>query len=66
MTFLSKLVQVGTIFSMLALSASATSATLETSVFNPQEKSLFPVSSVLITGPTEAILVDAQFQRNDL
>ncbi|WP_233076086.1 MBL fold metallo-hydrolase [Paraglaciecola chathamensis] len=65
MTFLSKLVQAGTIFSMLALSASATSATLETSVFNPQEKSLFPVSSVLITGPTEAILVDAQFQRND-
>lgn len=26
---------------------------------------MFPVSSVLITGPKEAILVDAQFQRND-
>jgi glyoxylase-like metal-dependent hydrolase (beta-lactamase superfamily II) len=49
----------------VVVSANAVSATLETTVFNPQEKSVFPVSSVLISGPTEAILVDAQFQRND-
>lgn len=65
MKFLSKLVQAGAMFAIVTLSANAASTTLETTVFNPQEKSVFPVSSVLITGPTEAILVDAQFQRND-
>ena len=34
-------------------------------VFNPGEASLFPVSSILVTGPEEALLIDAQFQRND-
>lgn len=38
---------------------------LEIQVYNPQDKSLFPVTSSLITGPTEAILIDAQFQKND-
>ena len=65
MTFLSKLIQASTLATMMAVSANAVSATLETSVFNPQQKSMFPVSSVLISGPTEAVLVDAQFQRND-
>jgi len=65
MKFLSKLVQAGALSGMVALSTHAVSATLETAVFNPQQKSTFPVSSVLITGKTEAILVDAQFQRND-
>lgn len=65
MKILSKLVPVAAMFSMVALSLNAISATLETTVFNPQDKSTFPVSSVLITGPKEAILVDAQFQRND-
>lgn len=65
MTFLSKLIQAGVLALTVGVSANAASATLETTVFNPQEKSMFPVSSVLITGPTEAILVDAQFQRND-
>ncbi|MDP5032631.1 MAG: MBL fold metallo-hydrolase [Paraglaciecola sp.] len=65
MTFLVKLIQAGALSSLLLSSANAVSATLQTTVFNPQEKSTFPVSSVLITGPTEAILVDAQFQRND-
>ncbi len=65
MTFLSKLIQASTLATMMAVSANAVSATLETSVFNPQQKSTFPVSSVLISGPTEAVLVDAQFQRND-
>ena len=65
MKFLSKLVQATALSGMVALSANAVGATLETTVFNPQDKSTFPVSSVLITGKTEAILVDAQFQRND-
>ncbi|CAI3798573.1 MBL fold metallo-hydrolase [Rheinheimera sp. MM224] len=65
MKFLSKLVQASALSGMVALSANAVGAPLETTVFNPQDKSTFPVSSVLITGKTEAILVDAQFQRND-
>ncbi len=52
------------ISSILPLSA-AVAAELETQVFNPGAKSLFPVSSTLVTGPTEAILIDAQFQRDD-
>lgn len=65
MKIFSKLIPTGALLAMAALSANAISATLETTLFNPQEKSMFPVSSVLITGPKEAILVDAQFQRND-
>jgi glyoxylase-like metal-dependent hydrolase (beta-lactamase superfamily II) len=38
---------------------------LDFHVYNPQEKALFPVTSTLITGPNEAILFDAQFQKND-
>ncbi|MDO5069793.1 MAG: MBL fold metallo-hydrolase [Neisseria zoodegmatis] len=33
--------------------------------FNPQESSIFPVSSVIVEGDKEVLLVDAQFQRND-
>ncbi|EIK47051.1 beta-lactamase domain protein [Cellvibrio sp. BR] len=61
----STLIKAGAFFAMVTGAAQALSATLETTLFNPQEKSMFPVSSVLITGPKEAILVDAQFQRND-
>ena len=38
---------------------------LEIDVYNPGEDSTFPVSSVLVTGEREALLIDAQFQRND-
>ncbi|EGM77396.1 Zn-dependent hydrolase, glyoxylase [Rheinheimera sp. A13L] len=65
MQFLSRLVQAGALLGMMSIAANAFSAPLQTTVFNPQQKSTFPVSSVLITGKTEAILVDAQFQRND-
>lgn len=44
---------------------SAALAPLQFEVYNPQEKSMFPVTSTLITGPKEAILFDAQFQKND-
>ena len=43
----------------------AQAAELKIQVFNPGEKSLFPVSSTLVTGPKEAVLIDAQFQRDD-
>lgn len=38
---------------------------LSLDVYNPGENSIFAVSSEIITGPTEAVLIDAQFQRND-
>ncbi|RJT39447.1 MBL fold metallo-hydrolase [Rahnella woolbedingensis] len=47
-----------------SLSAHAASA-LKMDVYNPGEKSIFPVSSEIITGEKEAVLIDAQFQRND-
>ncbi|WDD96529.1 MBL fold metallo-hydrolase [Burkholderia sp. FERM BP-3421] len=45
--------------------AADAAAPLHISVYNPGEKSLFPVSSEIVTGRTGAILIDAQFQRND-
>lgn len=33
--------------------------------YNPQQNSIFPVSSVIVEGDNELLLVDAQFQRND-
>ena len=47
-------------------SAYATAAdTLTMEVYNPGEKSVFPVSSEIISGKHEVALIDAQFQRND-
>lgn len=43
----------------------ATAAPLHLEVYNPGEKGIFPVSSAIITGAHEAILIDAQFQRSD-
>lgn len=34
-------------------------------VYNPGLNSVFPVSSEIISGPTEVALIDAQFQNND-
>ncbi|MDF4405723.1 MBL fold metallo-hydrolase, partial [Vibrio parahaemolyticus] len=34
-------------------------------VYNPGHNSVFPVSSEIISGPTEVVLIDAQFQNND-
>lgn len=50
-------------FSAPAIAGNAQPLTI--GVFNPGSKSLFPVTSTLIEGPTEAILIDAQFQRDD-
>lgn len=38
---------------------------LKIDTFNPGTASIFPVSSSLISGENEVILIDAQFQRND-
>jgi len=50
---------------VLLLSSAAFAADLTITSFNPNEGSLFPVSSSLIEGPSELILVDAQFEKDD-
>lgn len=49
----------------LGLSAIAQAAPLTLEVYNAGEKAIFPVSSTIVSGEHEAILIDAQFQRND-
>ena len=43
------------------LSGAALASPLTVTVYNPGEKAIFPVSSSLVTGDKEAILIDAQF-----
>ncbi len=43
------------------LSGAALASPLSVTVYNPGEKAIFPVSSSLVTGDKEAILIDAQF-----
>lgn len=38
---------------------------LDIDVYNPGAKGIFPVSSEIISGSTEVVLIDAQFQRSD-
>ncbi len=40
-------------------------APLTIDTYNPQEKGIFAVSSTLVSGPTEAVLFDAQFSVKD-
>lgn len=47
------------------LSTAALAADLKISDYNPGTNGLFAVSSSLIEGPSEVILVDAQFERDD-
>ncbi|MEB6336710.1 MBL fold metallo-hydrolase [Serratia rhizosphaerae] len=55
-----------TLTGVVAVSTYASAAdTLTMEVYNPGEKSVFPVSSEIISGPHEVALIDAQFQRND-
>ncbi len=56
--------------SMTALTLSlafgtAAAADLNIEVYNPGEDSMFAISSELISGPKEMVLIDAQFQTND-
>lgn len=50
-------------FAAAAQAAGAAPLTLE--VYNPLDKGMFPVSSVIVTGAKEAVLIDAQFKRSD-
>ncbi|WP_343596170.1 Vmh family MBL fold metallo-hydrolase [Acinetobacter sp.] len=47
------------------LSVTAFAAPLEYQTYNPQGNAVFPVSSTLITGQHDAVLVDAQFSVKD-
>ncbi len=49
----------------LAASVSHAAQPLQVQVYNPGDKAIFPVSSVIVSGEHDAILIDAQFQRND-
>lgn len=60
--------KVGSIITMAVLFTFSTlvqATNLKMSVYNPGEKSIFPVSSEIISGEHEIILIDAQFQKND-
>ncbi|MBG2792333.1 MBL fold metallo-hydrolase [Proteus mirabilis] len=46
-----------------ATSVMATELTLD--IYNPGDASVFPVSSEIIYGDKDAVLIDAQFQKND-
>ena len=48
----------------LGFAAHAAASTLTLGVYNPGEKAIFPVTSVLVSGEKEAILVDAQFGKS--
>jgi glyoxylase-like metal-dependent hydrolase (beta-lactamase superfamily II) len=56
------------LFGLMAATAQAAAVKgneLHLTVYNPGAKSLFPVSSEIVPGPHQAILIDAQFQRDD-
>lgn len=43
----------------------ASAAPLKLDVYNPDQNGIFPVSSEILTGQHDALLIDAQFQRQD-
>ncbi len=51
--------------SALGAQAAEKPAPLKLDVYNPGEQSLFAVSSEIISGNKDVMLIDAQFQRND-
>lgn len=54
------------VFSALMSASFITAAApLSLDVYNPGEKSIFPVSSEIISGKNEVVLIDAQFQKDD-
>ena len=50
---------------LLGTSLTARAADLKLEVYNPGQNSIFAVSSEIVTGEKDAVLIDAQFQRND-
>ncbi len=61
---LRSLLAAGLVSAGLAAHAAAP-APMHLEVYNPGDKGLFPVSSAILTGAHDAILIDAQFQRSD-
>ncbi|WP_281706474.1 Vmh family MBL fold metallo-hydrolase [Aeromonas taiwanensis] len=47
------------------IAGTALAAPLTVTLYNPGDKAIFPVSSELVSGEKEAILIDAQFGLND-
>ncbi|MGB3122911.1 MAG: MBL fold metallo-hydrolase [Pseudomonas sp.] len=58
---ISTLKRLATAMAALAFAAHAAAADLTLDAYNPGEAAMFPVSSVLVSGKKDAILVDAQF-----
>ncbi|WP_063654157.1 hypothetical protein [Candidatus Arsenophonus triatominarum] len=58
-----KVVSIITMATLFTFSALVQATNLKMSVYNPGEKSIFPVSSEIISGDHQAILIDAQFQK---
>jgi glyoxylase-like metal-dependent hydrolase (beta-lactamase superfamily II) len=48
----------------IATASHAGAAPLKLDIYNPGKDAIFPVSSVLVTGKTDAILIDAQFGKS--
>lgn len=60
------LLTLGAAITLLATATGAAAApSLSVEVYNPAGKSMFPVSSEIVSGPSEVVLIDAQFQHND-
>ncbi|MBJ3813517.1 MBL fold metallo-hydrolase [Shimwellia pseudoproteus] len=55
----------GLVLLLSTISGSALASPLSLQVYNPQHHGMFPVSSVLVSGPEHAILFDAQFSTQD-
>ncbi|OTA21013.1 MBL fold hydrolase [Xenorhabdus beddingii] len=49
----------------LGMASLAQAADLKLDIYNPGEKGIFPVSSEIISGDHEVVLIDAQFKKND-
>ena len=49
--------------SLAVMPAPSLAAPLHVTVFNPGKEAIFPVTSTIVYGPHEAMLVDAQFQK---
>lgn len=50
---------------LMIITSFAYSTDLKLDVYNPGHNSVFPVSSEIISGDNEVVLIDAQFQKND-
>lgn len=50
---------------LIAAAPAFAADTLDISVYNPGEKGIFAVSSEIVAGPSEVVLIDAQFAKAD-